>query len=448
MSSTKKEEEVVKRPTIHSAREQKQNRMIIIGFIITAALIVGMVGYALLYDTVFKNYIPVAKVDSQKIDNDYFINRVRLERNAYIQQYNIVYAQYQMFAEEQSYQEYFLSQLGQIQSVLDEYESFGETVLDNMIDDQVLALEAREMGIEVSDAEVDEFIQGLFNYFPNGTPTPEPTTTPYVTPTASDEQIAMLGSTSTPDVTAAEESAADDAIPTEAGEAAAEAEGDQAAETPEPTATELPATSTPAMTATPFTEENYLQDYQEYIDGLKEINVAEEYLREYIYHYLLNQKVQEKVLADTPVEQEQVWARHILVETEDEAKQALARLDAGEDWNAIAAEVSLDTSNSANGGDLGWFTRGAMVAPFEEAAFALQAGEISQPVQTDFGWHIIQVVGHEVRPLAETDYAYAQQTAYEEWLTAAKEEKNIKKNDVWKDLVPKEPSISAEMLVN
>ncbi len=189
-------------------------------------------------------------------------------------------------------------------------------------------------------------------------------------------------------------------------------------------------------------------DYQEYIDSLKEINVAEEYLREYIYHYLLNQKVQEKVLADTPVEQEQVWARHILVETEDEAKQALARLDAGEDWNAIAAEVSLDTSNSANGGDLGWFTRGAMVAPFEEAAFALQAGEISQPVQTDFGWHIIQVVGHEVRPLSATDYAYAQQTAYEEWLTSAKEVRNIKKNDVWKDLVPKEPSISAEMLVN
>jgi len=449
MSSTKKEEEVTKRPSIHSAREQKQNRIIIIGFIVTAILIVGMVGYALLYDSIFKNYIPVAKVDSSKIDNDYFVNRVRLERNAYIQQYNIIYAQYQMFAEEESYQEYFLSQLGQVQSALDDYQTFGETVLDNMVDDQVIALEAKDMGITVSDAEVDALMQELFNYYPSGTPTVEPTTTPYSTPTASAEQLALIGNTPTPEMIPTEEATGE--VEEEAAEAEVTAAVEsETAETPEPTAapTEIPATSTPAATETPYTEELYQQNYSDYITELQGINISEEYLREYLYHYLLNKKVQDKIYADTPVDQEQVWARHILVETEDEAKQVLARLNAGEDWNAVAVELSLDTSNSANGGDLGWFTRGAMVEPFEEAAFALQAGEISQPVQTDFGWHIIQVVGHEVRPLADTNYAYAQQAAYENWLTAAKEEKTIKKNDVWKDIVPQDPTIAAEMLVN
>ncbi len=123
-------------------------------------------------------------------------------------------------------------------------------------------------------------------------------------------------------------------------------------------------------------------------------------------------------------------------------------MNAGESWNAIAAEVSLDTSNKDNGGDLGWFARGRMVKAFEDAAFALQAGQISDPVQTDFGWHIIQVVGHEVRPLSEADYQTAQQTAYSDWLTAAKAEMKIKKNDnIWKEIVPQEPKLSSDMLV-
>jgi peptidyl-prolyl cis-trans isomerase D len=440
MSSTKNEE-VEKKPSIHSLREQKQNRLIIIGFVVTIALIVGMVGYALLYDSVIKNFIPVAKVDSSRIDNEYFVNRVHLERNAYIQQYNYVYAEYQMFASSAEYQQYFASQLNQIKSVLDDYEMFGSTVLDNMIDDQVIANKAKEMGIEVTDAELNEFIQTLFYYYPNGTPTPEPTSTPYVTPSPSAEQLALLGNSPTPVVEA--EEAAD----TEAEEAA-EAEEVEAAVPEEEVTPEVSADGTPAPTATPYTEELYQQSYQEYINSLQEIGVSENYLRLYVYHYLLNQKVQNKIYADTPLDQDQVWARHILVETEDEAKQVKSRLDSGEDWNAIAAEVSLDTSNNTNGGDLGWFAHGTMVQAFEDAAFALQSGQISDPVQTDFGWHIIQVIGHEVRPLSETDYQYAQQTAYTDWLAAAKEEMTIKKNDVWKDIVPKEPNISQDLLVN
>jgi parvulin-like peptidyl-prolyl isomerase len=397
MSSKKNEEEVERRPSIHSVREKKQNRLIIIGFVITAAVIVGMVGYALLYDSVFKNHIAVAKVNSSKIDNQYFVNRVRLERNAYVSQYSYIYAEYQMFSSSTQYQQYFASQMDQIKTALDDSESFGSTVLDNMIDDQVIAIKAKKMGIDVSDAEIDDFIKTLFNYYPNGTPTPEPTTTPWATPTASADEIALLGVTPT----AAVEGTATEAVePTEAATS-------EATETP----TEEVA-GTPVPTATAYTEDLYQKNYSDYIASLQKINVSEKYLREYVYHYLLDEKVQKKIYADTPTDQEQVWARHILVETEDEAKQVKARLDAGENWNTVAAEVSLDTSNKDNGGDLGWFARGRMVKEFEDAAFALKVGEISAPVQTDYGWHIIQIVGHEVRPMAESEYQYAQQTAY------------------------------------
>jgi len=95
---------------------------------------------------------------------------------------------------------------------------------------------------------------------------------------------------------------------------------------------------------------------------------------------------------------EQVHARHILVKTEAEAKQVLARLRAGEDFAKVAQEVSTDTGSSAQGGDLGWVGRGVMVAPFELAAFSLGVGELSEPVRSQFGFHIIQVLEKGTRP--------------------------------------------------
>ncbi|MCY1126716.1 peptidylprolyl isomerase [Frigidibacter sp. RF13] len=84
-------------------------------------------------------------------------------------------------------------------------------------------------------------------------------------------------------------------------------------------------------------------------------------------------------------------ADHILVATEDEAKAIKADLDAGGDFAAIAKEKSQDPGSAANGGDLGWFGLGMMVKPFEDAVVALEKGKISDPVQTDFGWHVIKL---------------------------------------------------------
>ncbi len=99
--------------------------------------------------------------------------------------------------------------------------------------------------------------------------------------------------------------------------------------------------------------------------------------------------------------QTEIRARHILVESEDKAKELLAQIKAGKNFEELAKANSKDSS-AAQGGDLGFFSKGQMVAPFETAAFALKAGEVSDVVKTDFGFHIIKV--EEVRPRAAPPY--------------------------------------------
>lgn len=91
------------------------------------------------------------------------------------------------------------------------------------------------------------------------------------------------------------------------------------------------------------------------------------------------------------IPREQVRARHILVKTLPEAKDVIERLNRGDDFAALAKEMSLDTSNKDSGGDLGFFGRGQMVPAFDSAVFKLKAGEISDPVKTQFGFHVIKL---------------------------------------------------------
>ncbi len=107
-------------------------------------------------------------------------------------------------------------------------------------------------------------------------------------------------------------------------------------------------------------------------------------------------------------EEKEVHARHILLrvpagdekaskEVEDKIKAVVARLKKGEDFAKVAAEVTEDPSGKANGGDLGFFSKDQMVPEFSEAAFKLEKGQISDPVKTQFGWHVIKVEDKRVK---------------------------------------------------
>ena len=111
-------------------------------------------------------------------------------------------------------------------------------------------------------------------------------------------------------------------------------------------------------------------------------------------------------------EEQEVHARHILIRAapgddkaskaaEDKIKAIIVRLKKGEDFAKVAAEITEDPSGKANGGDLGYFSKEQMVPEFSEVAFKLEKGQISEPVKTQFGWHVHQGRGQARKALAE-----------------------------------------------
>ncbi len=141
---------------------------------------------------------------------------------------------------------------------------------------------------------------------------------------------------------------------------------------------------------------------------------------------------------DQFVSGEEVHASHILVDTEAEAKAIKAQLDKGADFAKLAKDKSKCPSAS-RGGDLGYFGKGKMVPEFEKAAFALKVGQISDPVKTQFGWHIIKVLDKkeskvksldEVKPEIEQKLLQEKQKkAYDELLASLKSKMDVKINE-------------------
>jgi peptidyl-prolyl cis-trans isomerase C len=95
--------------------------------------------------------------------------------------------------------------------------------------------------------------------------------------------------------------------------------------------------------------------------------------------------------------EEELRARHILVDSEDKAREVYEKIAHGEDFTKMAKEHSKDPGSKEDGGDLGYFAQGQMVPEFETAAFKLKKGDISMPVQTKFGWHLIKIEDRRAR---------------------------------------------------
>jgi parvulin-like peptidyl-prolyl isomerase len=198
--------------------------------------------------------------------------------------------------------------------------------------------------------------------------------------------------------------------------------------TVDPSATATPEGTPPRPTPTPDTVEAYEANYQLFVDNVLSLaRVSESHVRRMAEVNVLRDKLQQAVVVEVPTEEEQVrflyeavddgdtaaqrieeyqagerleaHARHILVETEEQAKTVLQRLGQGEDFVALAAELSTDSGNADEGGDLGWFGRGQMVDAFDEVVFEADIGLYPEPVETEFGHHVIEILARETRPI-------------------------------------------------
>lgn len=389
-------------------REAKRRRQLFIGFSVAAAAVVAIIVAGLLSEYVIKPRAVLAEVG----DNE--INRREYWQYSSVQLYTQA-RQYEQFATmtQGDQQAQFLSFAASFDA--QRRDIWGNTdveagTVQQMIDDQLFLQGAEELGLPITDEEIDAFIlnQWAPPESPLVTPTPEPTLIPQRAIWATETAVAQLPQP--PGTPAATPVAG---TPVQAGATPIASIG------PSPAAS--PDTGTPA--ATPDLSEaradatgNY-EDFTEAVFDDARMS-REDYIRLVVRPQIARQKVQDALYAEVGQTAEQVHAAHILVGTEELANQLYEQVQSGASFEELARVNSTDTATAPTGGDLGWFTRSEMVAPFAEAAFSTPPGEISEPVQTQFGWHVINILGHEdERALTDAQLNTVRTQAVEDWLT-------------------------------
>jgi parvulin-like peptidyl-prolyl isomerase len=149
--------------------------------------------------------------------------------------------------------------------------------------------------------------------------------------------------------------------------------------------------------------------------------------RQMLLDQLLSEAVYSSVTASIDSVAEQVHARHILLPTREMAEEVLARLQAGEDFAYLAREYSEDISSRETGGDMGFFPRGVMPAEVEEVAFGLEVGDMSGIVESQFGFHVLQVLERDEREISVEVFESLRQQTFMQWLEDQRESATIER---------------------
>lgn len=442
----------------HLAREQreaKQTRLVLIIAIAVGVVILGLVGYGIIDQTLIRPRTPVAQVGDTTITVREFQSYVQYTRVQLLNQSFQYYTFHQQFGE---FGGNFLQTAQSIVMQLTQPVSLGRDILEEMIDNLVVREEAERRGITVSEAEVEEAVQAAFGFFPDGTPTPTVTATIQPTPTLSETQLALIN-TPTPIIEETEELEEVDTPPAEGEALLEEPELDEENGDLEDADLDIPeleidlpvtpeVTPTLTLTPTPYTTEMFAQNIKDFNEMYRIYNIEIDDLRAIFENQLLREKLVEELTQDLSLVRDEVRARHILVGTYDEALEAVSRLEEGEDFFTLAAEYSLDDSNKDRGGDLGWFDESMMVPEFAEAAFSLNEGEISEPVETSFGFHIIQVMAKREGQIPPAELSQLRQIEFNEWLS---EQRNTRTDitifDGWDRFVPTNPEVPQQFLM-
>ncbi len=390
--------------------EQEQRKWLLIGLTILAVLVVGILAWGAVDQLVLTPRSPIAVVEGTPIRTDAFQRRLAYERQDLLRQLR-QWQDFQAQFDPQGQNPFLLQQIQQLATQIDDVEGLSLDVLDQMIDEILIRQEAAARGITADPDEVQRRIEQFFGFDRDAlraTPVPTPTPVPTATLTAT---------------------------------------------------TTITPTATPIPTPTPMSEEDFQRLYQEFLQQVQDqaLGFSEAEFRSLFEIEILREKLTEVICADVPTTEEAVRARHILIavetptpepveegtptptpdpgaqeraeeEARKKAEEIKARLEAGEDFAELAREFSDDPVSAENGGDLGWFGRGVMVPEFEEVAFSLEPGEISDPVRTPFGYHIIQVLEKDPnRPRDERAIQVDKQRCFEDWLAQRRTEVEIER---------------------
>lgn len=398
-------------------REAEMQRLIILGTAVAVGVALLVLIVAVLNDQLLVPGQSVATVNNDNITVREFKSRAKLERALLISQLNNALQLYSSIG-------YTSDQLAQLISSQAPYSTWyneltiadqlGNSVVNSMVDDELVRQKADELGITVSEDEVDAKIADFFGYDPaayaaepTATPSPTASKTPLVSPTPSPSPTASP----TPDQTA---------TPTL---------------TPFPTAT---ASATPDATQRADQFSTSRSDYFASIRSQTGLSDAD--IRDYFRMQALRDKVRDAVITDVSRSAPYVNARHILVDTEDEANDVLAALQNGESFAALAKAVSNDGS-STSGGELGWQGVDQYVTEFADAVRDAEIGALVGPVQSQYGYHIVQVRAREDRELTDDQYNQLLNTKFAQYLKdlRAADTTHVEVHDVWTDNVPLEP---------
>ena len=377
-------------------REQTLRNRILVGAGLTLALVIGLLTYGWIQVNLVQPPQPVAIVNGQEITTGSFRDRVKLVQYNLQSQYSSLVSILAVVGDDAQARSTYQSQLNNVTQQLGNPLFVGSSVIEGLIQEALVEQEANLRGITVTEMDIDQAIEENFGFSEEPTPV-GPVTPDSGSPTPSEASPTPTGSGPTPIASAA-----------------------------------------PAI-ATPYTRELFERNYQAFIIELGSFGVSESGVRSELQARLYRERLGATFESTVSRVQEQVWARHILVDNEALAADLLEQARAGADWDTLALENSTDESNKATGGDLGWFARGRMVEPFEEAAFAGEVGEIVGPVQSDFGWHLIQIMGHEDRELTDSEFQAAVARAFDEWLNGTREAAEVTIRDYWVDRVPAPP---------
>lgn len=409
-----------------AARESRVQRRVLIGTGVTIALVVLLLLGAVVSELFVTPNTVTATVAGENISISDFQDRVRLERailNTRITSYVSLLSASGLDPNQFAGQEPLRGWL----SLVNDSSQLGSSVLDSMIEDILIRREADARGLSVDQDAIDRQIDDFLGLEPPGQEespdaAPPPTTvpatrTPFVSPTPREE----ASPTQTPAV----------AEPTATATATAVTETT-------PTFTPVP----PTATLTVEEQRTRQNEMRETVLGdlAGSARISEERLNDFFRGMALREALAIALDegGDTLL---YVNARHILVSAETEADDLLSALADGDSFAALAQANSLDASSGANGGELGWAPVTNYVRPFAEAVINAAPGETLGPVQSEFGWHVIQLRAREERSAGATLLENARDTGLRNWLEdrRAEEGANIEITDVWAENVPDDP---------